>query len=44
MIHKTIVSNTEQETVLSLVDQSQGIYIVQAKDANGTFTSKVIKK
>lgn len=43
-IHKASVSNTEQETTVSLKDQAQGIYVVQVKDTNGTVNKKVIKK
>lgn len=43
-IHKASVSYTEQETVLSLGNQPQGIYVLQVKNANGTVNKKVVKK
>ena len=44
MILKEIISNTEQETVLSLGNQAQGIYIFKVSDTDITLASKVIKK
>ena len=44
MIHNASIDNTAQETVLSLRNQAQGIYILKVSDANTTLSSKVIKK
>ena len=44
MIYETSISNTSQETIFSLRNQAQGIYILKVNDANTTISSKIIKK
>ncbi|MFV8464806.1 LamG-like jellyroll fold domain-containing protein [Flavobacterium sp. LB1P62] len=44
IIRKATIDNTDLETIFSLGDQAQGIYILQVSDSKTTINKKIIKK
>jgi hypothetical protein len=44
IIRKATIDNTDLDTIFSLGDQAQGIYILQVSDSKTTISKKIIKK